>query len=189
MWYHLSPISWINTEQLNMTLSEQYVKIGICLHCLFHNEKIKNVSSLHREIGHYLLFIYFFKQNIMFVLLCFLLRQVHTETVSHFVRIAVEFGRRQWQHTPVLLSGKSHGWKSLVGFSPWGHKESDTTERLHFHFSLSCTGEGNGKPLQCPCLENPRDRGAWWAAVYGVAQSWTRPKWLSSSSRSSCGIW
>ena len=56
------------------------------------------------------------------------------------------------------------------------------TERLHFHFSLSCIGEGNGNPLQCSCLENPRDGGAWWAAVYGVAQSWTRLKWLSSSS-------
>ena len=61
----------------------------------------------------------------------------------------------------------------------------DTTERLHFHFSLSCIGEGNGKPLQCSCLENPRDRGAWWAAVSGVAQSRTRLKWLSSSSSSS----
>ena len=84
--------------------------------------------------------------------------------------------------TPVLLPGKSHGRRSLVGFSPWGHKESDTTERLHFHFSLSCIGEGNGNPLQCSCLENPRDGGAWWAAVYGVAQSRTRLKRLSSSS-------
>ena len=63
-----------------------------------------------------------------------------------------------------------------------GSLESDTTERLHFHFSLSCTGEGNGSPLQCSCLENPRDGGAWWAAVYGVAQSPTRLKRLSSSS-------
>ena len=55
---------------------------------------------------------------------------------------------------------------------------------LHFHFSLSCAGEGNGNPLQCSCLENPRDGGAWWAAVYGVAQSWTRLKRLSSSSSS-----
>ena len=55
------------------------------------------------------------------------------------------------------------------------------TEWLHFHFSLSCTGEGNGNPLQCSCLENPRDRGAWWAALYGVAQSWTWLKRLSSS--------
>ena len=62
---------------------------------------------------------------------------------------------------------------SLVGYSPWGHYESDTTERLHFHFSLSRIREGNGNPLQCSCLENPRDWGAWWAAVYGVAQSWT----------------
>ena len=63
-----------------------------------------------------------------------------------------------------------------------GSLESDTTERLHFHFSLPCIGEGNGNPLQCSCLENPRDREAWWAAVYGVAQSWTRMKQLSSSS-------
>ena len=90
--------------------------------------------------------------------------------------------RRQWHPTPVLLPGRSHGRRSLVGCSPWGRKESDTTERLHFHFSLSCTGEGNGNPLQRSCLENPRDGGAWWAAVYGVAQSPTRLKRLSSSS-------
>ena len=84
--------------------------------------------------------------------------------------------------TPVLLPGKSHGQRSLVGCSPWGCEESDMTEQLHFHFSLSCIGEGNGTPLQCPCLENPRDRGAWWAAVYGVAQSQTQLKQLSSSS-------
>ena len=90
--------------------------------------------------------------------------------------------RRQWHSTPVLLPGKSHGWRSLEGCSPWGLWGSDTTERLHFHFSLSCIGEGNGNPLQCSCLENPRDGGAWWAAVYGVAQSPTRLKWLSSSS-------
>ena len=97
--------------------------------------------------------------------------------------------RRQWQPTPVLLPGKSHGWRSLVGYSPWGREESDTTEQLHFHFSLSCIGEGNGNPLQCSCLENLRDRGAWWAAVSGVAQSWTRLKQLSSSSSSSSTIW
>ena len=85
--------------------------------------------------------------------------------------------------TPVLLPGKSHGRRSLVGCSPWGREESDTTERLHFHFSLSCAGEGNGNPLQCSCLENLRDGEAWWAAVYGVAQSRTRLKRLSSSSR------
>ena len=78
--------------------------------------------------------------------------------------------------TPVLMPGKSHGQRSLVDCSPWGHKESDTTERLHFHFSLSCIGEGNRNPLQCSCLENPRDGGAWWAAVSGVAQSQTRLK-------------
>ena len=91
--------------------------------------------------------------------------------------------RRQWHPTPVLLPGKSHGWRSLVGCGYWGCWESNTTERLHFHFSLSCTGEGNGSPLQCSCLDNPRDRGAWWAAVYGVTQTRTRLKWLSSSSK------
>ena len=93
-----------------------------------------------------------------------------------------DFQRRQWHPTPVLLPGKSHGQRSLVGCSPWGFLESATTEQLHFHFSFSCIGEGNGNPLQCSCLENPRDGGAWWAAVYGVAQSWTRLKRLSSNS-------
>ena len=86
-----------------------------------------------------------------------------------------------WHPTPLLLPGKSHGRRSLVGYSPWGRQESDTTERLHFHFSLSYIGERNGNPLQCSCLENPRDRGAWWAAVYGVAQSRTWLTRLSSS--------
>ena len=67
----------------------------------------------------------------------------------------------RWHPIPVLLPGKSHGWRSLVGGSPWGCEELDTTKRLHFHFSLSCIGEGNGNPLQCSCLENPRDGGAW----------------------------
>ena len=67
------------------------------------------------------------------------------------------------------------------GLQPRGRWGSDTIERLHFHFSLSCIGEGNGNPLHCSCLENPRNGRAWWAAVYGVAQSWTRLKWLSSS--------
>ena len=84
--------------------------------------------------------------------------------------------RRQWHPTPVLLPGNSHGRRSLVGCSPWGREESDTTELLHFHFSLSCIGEGNGNPLQCSCLENPKDSGAWWAAVYGVTQSRTQLK-------------
>ena len=110
------------------------------------------------------------------------------KTARLFSKVAVPFciptRRRRWQPTPVLLPGKSHGWRSLVGCSPWGRYESDVTERLHFHFSLSCIGEGNGNPLQCSCLENPRDGGAWWAAIYGVAQIRTRLKRLSSSSNS-----
>ena len=85
------------------------------------------------------------------------------------------FWRRQWHPTPVLLPGKSHGWRTVVGCSPWGWEEL-------VHFSLSCTGEGNCNLLQYSCLESPRDREAWWAAVCGVAQSWTRLKQLSSSS-------
>ena len=106
-------------------------------------------------------------------------KKIHLQYSNVFIR------RRQWHPTPVLLPGKSHGWRSLEGCSPWGGKESDTTERLHFHFSLSCIEEGNGNPLQCSCLENPRDGGAGWAAVSGVAQSQTRLKRLSSSSSSS----
>ena len=103
--------------------------------------------------------------------------------------MSIQWQRRQWHPSSVLLPGKSHGWRSLVGCSPWGRYESDTTERLHFHFSLSCIGEGNGNPLQCSCLENPRDGGAWWAAVYGVAQSRTRLRWLSSSSTGNTDFW
>ena len=100
------------------------------------------------------------------------------------MRLSICRWRRQWHPTPVLLPGKSHGEGSLVGCSPWGRYKSDTTERLPFHFSFSYIGEGNGNPLQCSCLENPRDGGAWWAAVYGVVQSRTRLKRLSSSSSS-----
>ena len=94
----------------------------------------------------------------------YLYAQTHTHTHWFYLN-------RQWHPTSVLLPGKSHGRRSLVGCSLWGRSESETTERLNFHFSLSCIGEGNGNPLQYSCLENPRDRGAWWAAVYGVAQT------------------
>ena len=72
------------------------------------------------------------------------------------------------------------GQRGLVDCSPWGREKSGMIEQLHFHFSLSVTGEGNGNPLQCSCLENPRDGGAWCAAVYGVAQSRIRLKQLNS---------
>ena len=108
-----------------------------------------------------------------------------TGIIYSFLRLSsMLLQRRQWHPTPVLSPGESHGWRSLVGCSPWGRKESDMTEWLPFHFSLSCTGEWNGNPLQCSRLENPRDGGAWWASVYGVAQSRTRLKRLSSSSSS-----
>ena len=112
---------------------------------------------------------------------CFLIFSLKSSSYI-LVTSALSDRRRQWHLTPVLLPGKSHGRRSLVGSSPWGLTELDTTEQLHFHFSLSCIGEGNGNPLQCSCLENPGDGEAWWAPVYGVAQSRTRLKWLSSSS-------
>ena len=93
--------------------------------------------------------------------------------------------RRKWQPTPMFLPGESRGQESLVGCHLWGHTEPDMTEQLHFDFSVSYIGEENGNPLQYSCLENPRDGGAWWAAVYGVAQGRTRLKRLSSSSSSS----
>ena len=92
--------------------------------------------------------------------------------------------RRQWHPTPVLLPGKAHGQRGLVGCSPWRCYESDTTERLSFHFSLSWIGEGNGNPLQCSCLENPRDGEPGGLPSMGSHRV-TRLKWLSSSSSSS----
>ena len=98
----------------------------------------------------------------------------------------IQLQTRQWHPTLVLLPGKSHGRRSLVGCSPWGREESDKTERLHFHFSLSCIEEGNGNPLQCSCLENPRNGGAWWASIYGVAESQTRLKQQQQQQLMSC---
>ena len=113
-----------------------------------------------------------------------------TFSLSQILKVHLGFiGRRQWHPTPVLLPGKSHGWRSLVGCSPWGREESDKTEQLHFHFSLSCIGEGNGNPLQCSCLEIPRDGGAWWAAVYGVTQSRTRLKRQQQQQQQPVACW
>ena len=116
-------------------------------------------------------------------------KDMHLFTLFEHLEAIVELlWRRQWHPTPVLLPRKSHGWRSLVVCSPRGREESDTTEWLHCHFSLSCIGKGNGNPLRCSCLENPRDGEAWWAAIYGVIQSRTRLKWLSSSSSSSSRV-
>ena len=101
-----------------------------------------------------------------------------------FKTLNISIRRRRWHPIPVLLPEESRGWRSLVGCSPWGREESDMTEWLHFHFSFSCIKEVNGNPLQYSCLENPRDGGAWWAAVYGVTQSWTRLMRLSRTSAS-----
>ena len=85
--------------------------------------------------------------------------------------------RRQWQSTTVLLPGKSHGQRSLVSCTPWGRKESGTTSLFTF---MHWRKKWQPTPVFLP--ENPRVRGAWWAAIYGVTQSWTRLKRLSSSS-------
>ena len=124
------------------------------------------------------------KQMIFWNFLAFsMIQQMYSSLLFLIYSAYVRSWRRQWQPALVLLPGKSHGRRSLVGCSPWGREESDTTEHVHFHFSLSCIGEGNGNPLQCSCLENPRDGEAWWAAICGVTQSQTWLKRLSSSSR------
>ena len=107
------------------------------------------------------------------------LRRFHTEQISLCAPTTAEKATAPHSST---LAWKIPWTEEPGSCSPWGRWGLDTTERLHFHFSFSCIGEGNGKPLQCSCLENPRDREAWWAAVCGVAQSRTRLKWLSSSS-------
>ena len=109
-------------------------------------------------------------------MLCLDSRPPDSPSTQAFPSSSLLYQRRQWHPTPALLPGKSHGWRSLVGCSPWGREESDTTERLHFHLSLSCIGEGNGNPLQCSCLENPRDGGAWWLPSMGshrVGHDWS----------------
>ena len=111
--------------------------------------------------------------QVYFLTSCFCIPVPYDEKTSFLVLVSCRSWRRQWHPTPVLLPGKSHGRGSLVGCSPWGRKQPDTTDRLRFHFSLSCIGEGNGNPLQGSCLENPQDGGAWWAAIYGVTQSRT----------------
>jgi len=131
-----------------------------------------------------LCFIYFYHSIFYLTYPIFCLHYSTVDSLqSVFDPFIALFWRRQWHPTPVLLPGKSHGWRSLDGCSPWGCWGLDMTEWLHFHSSLSCIGEGYGHTLQCSCLENPRDRGAWWAAVYGVTQSRTWLKWLRSSSR------
>ena len=112
------------------------------------------------------------------------MKLLHEFKMTIRVRVRVRVRKAMAPHLSTL-AWKIHGRRSLVGCSPWGREELETTERLHFHFLLSCIGEGNGNPLQCSCLENPRDGEAWWAAIYGITQSRTRLKQLSSSSSSS----
>ena len=102
----------------------------------------------------------------------------YSKTDTFLILLKVFNRRRRWHPTPVLLPGKSHGWRSPIGCSPWGPSESDRTERLHFHFSPSCIGEGNGNPFQYSCLENPRD-GEPGGLPSGVTQSPTPLKRLS----------
>ena len=101
--------------------------------------------------------------------------------LSQFGSVRCSMSEKAMARNSITLAWKIPWTEEPGSCSPWGCWGSDTTERLTFHFSLSCTGEGKGNPIQCSCLENPRDGGAWWVAVYGVAQSRTQLKWLSSS--------
>ena len=119
-------------------------------------------------------------------------------TAASVILIKIERGRKShgcfWVPRGISEKAMALHSSTLAWKIPWtaepgrlqfmGSLRVDTAERLHFHFSLSCIGEGNGNPLQCSCLENPRDGGAWWAAISGVTQSQTRLKRLSSSSSS-----
>ena len=156
----------LNNKKINSSVKKQAKSLT--------NISLKDIQMTNSDMEMVFVFFFFYYQCHLGSPICH--QEVQIKTTS------CHYWRRQWHPTPVLLPGNSPGWRILVGCSPWGHEESDTTERLHFHFSLSCIGEGNGNPLQCSCLENPRGGGAWWAAIYGVAQSWTRLKRLSSSS-------
>ena len=109
---------------------------------------------------------------------------IETLKVWGFTDVSGEYPEKAMAPHSSTLAWKIPWMEEPGGLQSMGSLESDTTERLHFDFSLSCIGEGNGNPLQCSCLENPRDGGAWWAAVSGVAQSRTRLKRLRSSSSS-----
>ena len=131
-------------------------------------------------------------------------KQVRVEAASIWRRcsegVQCHFHLIIWSEQDTKLFRGTSSWDKLQEFSvPWmeepGGLQSMGSLRVghdwvaeQLHFSLSCIGEGNGNPLQCSCLENPRDRGAWWAAIYGVAHSWTRLKWLSSSSSSHANV-
>ena len=122
---------------------------------------------------------------LLMILPCFsqvLRLKMTTERKWNAGPLMVLFQRRKWQPTPVFLPAKSHGWRSLVGYSPWGREESDTAEWLHFTHFTHVLLYWRGRWLPTPCLENPMDRGAWRAMLCGVAESWTRLKWVSSSS-------
>ena len=105
---------------------------------------------------------------------------IQRKLTVQFFSCQVQNRQLVWQPTPVLFPGKSHGQRSLVGYSPWGGEESDMIDRLHYHFSLSCIGEGNGNPFQCSCLENPRTAESGGLPSTG-SQSRTWLKRLSSS--------
>ena len=171
-------LSWISH------LMEEPIALIIALRAFFQNTYQPSSWTQSAQITKYI-------KSAPIPYICMRLYHLHSWILTHssgrkftYSILNCSSRRRQWQPTPVLLPGKSHGQRSLVGCSPWGREESDTTERLPFHFSVSCIGAGNGNPLHCSCLENPRDRGAWWVAVSGVTQSRTQLKRLSSDSSS-----
>ena len=137
------------------------------------NETLRYIPSLHKVVKTYSVNLR--NRKNIFTLMCI----ERTVSLNNFLNTCYACNGTPLQYS-CLENPMDRG--ALVGCSPWGREELDPTEGLHFQFSLSCIGEGNGNPLQCSCLENPRDGEAWWAAVYGVAQSWTQLKRVSSSS-------
>ena len=158
-----------------------------CLTCLFHYQvKVHHEISCHKHSKsqnrlwthhNHSSYVYNLSENeentelVLHVLCCkALLRIKKMPTIISNKEMAIHSSVLAWRIPGTVEPG---------GLQSMGLLRSDTTEQLRFHFSLSCTGEGNGHPLQCSCLENPSDGEAWWAAVYGVIQSRTRLKWLS----------
>ena len=177
---HLVLCPWIWSNVLKFTVYGNLSRIFIIL--LFEN--CINLSYVELVYN-------IFQVYSILLLLCIFIVLILRLQIKILIYLKDNCQRRQWQLTPVLLPGKSHWRKSLVGCSPWGLKKLDTTEWLHFHFSLSCIGEGNGNPLQCSCLENPRQDGILAGSTTvepgGLlsmgSHSQTRLKRLSSSSK------
>ena len=168
-WENESGITLLSSQNLSQSAAHESV-LGVHCFSLLDHVPLYELTTINLwTFGFFLHLVKIYKATMS---LCF-----------HFSQVPFWFPPVMASHSSTLAW--KIPWMEEPGrLSPWGHWGLDMTKRLHFCFSLSCIGEGNENLLQCSCLENPRDGGAWWAAVYGVAQNRTRLKQLSSSSSS-----